>query len=329
MLLDTDPDPLPRDAVSDWDAVDVGDGPDSVDLVVETANMLSIVVAQQLERVDALRCEALAQARIRGVRSPEIAERSLRLEVAAALRCSEYAAGELIARAQALVHRFPQMLESLSRAQTTDRHTKLFVEAMAAVEPEFHDRTVPRAVALAEVEPVGTFRRSLRRLIETVRAESLAARHEAALVGRRVVVEDSDDGMAWLMLHAPAVEVHAIHARLTKMAKAIASSRDESRTLDQLRADVAGDLLVDGDTTQLAPEARGIRATVAVTVPALALLGSADASSGGSAMVEGLGPVPIDRAQPVRWSRRLDASPHPPRDRCRRLGGTRSLPTST
>ncbi|MFE7845964.1 HNH endonuclease [Microbacterium sp. NPDC057407] len=96
---------------------------------------------------------------------------------------------------------------------------------------------------------------------------------------------------------------------------------DEERTLDQLRADAFGDLLVDGDTTSIGPEGRGIRATVAVTVPVLSLL---DGSSGGTSgvahpgvaspsvdsprpasratadgvpVVEGLGPIPVDVAR--------------------------------
>ena len=71
--------------------------------------------------------------------------------------------------------------------------------------------------------------------------------------------------------------------------------------MDQLRADVLSDLLIEGDTTVHPVEARGIRATVAVTVPALTLLAESDSARAAAglapAVVEGVGPVPLDRAR--------------------------------
>ncbi len=51
---------------------------------------------------------------------------------------------------------------------------------MDAVEPAFHEQLLGPAMALAEAEPVGTFRRKLRTLIDTVRAVTLTERHETA-----------------------------------------------------------------------------------------------------------------------------------------------------
>src|SRR3546814_11863761 len=78
--------------------------------------------------------------------------------------------------------------------------------------------------------------------------------------------------MAWLLISLPAVEARAVHDRVTAMAKVLAVEEGEQRTLDQLRADVVADLLIDGEVGAHPDAARGIRATVAVTVPALALL---------------------------------------------------------
>ena len=275
---------------------EVPDAPDAVDLVVEVATMMAVFAAQRLERVDALRREALADAAQHGAQLTDVVERGVRLELAAALRMTEHAAGELLVRAEALVRRFPQMLEALSRGSTTERHAEIFVDAMVELEPEFHDVVVPRAVALAEAEAVGTFRRSLRRLIDTVRAQTLAERHETALSRRRVVVEPAEDGMAWLSAYMPAVEAHAIQGRLTAIAKVMTADASESRSLDQVRADVLGDLLIEGDTIA-APAARGIRASVVVTVPALALLHDHATPGAEPASVEGVGPIPHARAR--------------------------------
>ena len=55
----------------------------------------------------------------------------------------------------------------------------------------------------------------------------------------------------------------------------------ETRTLDQVRADVVCDLLIDGTTDHLPAQARGIRASVVVTVPVLALLDDDTATDDG------------------------------------------------
>lgn len=271
--------------------------PDAVDLVVEVAAMMSVFAAERLERVDAMRREALDEAARLGVALTDVVERGIRLELAAALRVTERAAGDLIARADALMWRFPPMLESLRRGRTTERHVEIFVDAMAAVEPEFHERLVSRAVALAEAEAVGTFRRSLAKLVDTVRAQTLADRHEAALERRRIHVESADDGMAWLTAYLPAVEAHAIHSRVTLMARAIVEADGETRTLDQVRADVLGDLLIEGESAGLPDAARGIRASVVVTVPALALLSEELPAGADPASVEGVGPIPHQQAR--------------------------------
>jgi hypothetical protein len=70
----------------------------------------------------------------------------------------------------------------------------------------------------------------------------------------------------------PAVEAHAIWDKATRIAKVIRAQEGETRTLDQIRADVIADLLIDGRTDLHPAEGRGIRATVAVTVPFLTLL---------------------------------------------------------
>ena len=81
------------------------------------------------------------------------------------------------------------------------------------------------------------------------------------------------------------------------MGKAITAAEGEERTLDQVRADVFGDLLIDGTTDHVPSEARGIRATVVVTVPALSLLEDEQPAGSEPAVVEGLGPIPHSKAR--------------------------------
>lgn len=283
------------------DAVPEVPVPDALDLVVEVADMMSVFAAQRLARVDAMRREALEDAARHGRELTDVIERGLRLELAAALRITEHAAGDLICQAEALVHRYPTVLASLGRAAMTERHAEILVNGLDEVEPELRDALLPQAVELAETHQVGTFRRALRMLVDRARSVTLAERHEAALAQRRAVIEQVDDAMAWVSLFVPAVEARAIHARATAMAKAIVAQEGETRTLAQVRADVMCDLLIEGRTDLQPDEVRGIRATVAVTVPALALLAEDDAERARAgldpAVVEGIGPIPLQRAR--------------------------------
>src|SRR3546814_704716 len=194
------------------------------------------------------------------------------LGLVAALQMTEHAADRLLITAEGVVARYPSMLAALQGARTTERHAEVFVELVDTVEAELREQVVPLAVELAEAHPLGAFRRLLRKLVETVRAATLQERHRDAIAQRRVVIEPAPDGMAWLLISLPAVEARAVHDRVTAMAKVLAVEEGEQRTLDQLRADVVADLLVDGEVGAHPDAARGIRATVAVTVPALALL---------------------------------------------------------
>ncbi|HEX5858355.1 MAG TPA: DUF222 domain-containing protein [Microbacterium sp.] len=272
------------------------DAPDTLDHVVEIADMMTMHAAQRLIGIDLARREALSDAARHGRELTNVIERSVRLEVASALRITEHAANALIVLAEALVHRYPSVLHSFSVAGMTERHAELLVEALDCVEPDVRDRVIGPAIELAESQPVGAFRRGLRRLVEDARMETLVERHETALRRRRVIVEPAEDGMAWLSALLPAVEAHAIHGRVTAMAKVLASPDEETRTLDQLRADAIADLLIDGETGSHPPEARGIRATVVVTVPALSLLDRSETGRD-AAMVEGLGPISSTRAR--------------------------------
>lgn len=260
--------------------------------------MMSVFAADRVVRVDAMHRQGLAEAEAHGRALVPVVERGIRLELAAALRITEAAADQLLALSEALVHRYPQALASLGRAGMTERHAQALVDELEGASLEVREALIGRAVELAERESVGTFRRRLRKLVAEHEAETLAERHAEALDRRRVAIEYVDDAMAWLHLHIPAVEAQAVFDRATSIAKVLAAEEGEVRTLDQLRADVMCDLLIEGDTMSHPERARGIRASVAVTVPALSLLGdTAGAGVIGPAVVEGIGPIPLDRAR--------------------------------
>ncbi|GAB2852966.1 DUF222 domain-containing protein [Microbacterium insulae] len=347
----------PRDIVTDDEDAWAPALPDDVDLVADVANLMAVLAAQRLQRIDDLRRNALADGGAYGTAIPAVIERSVRLELASALRITEHAAGMLLAQAEALVERYPAALDSLGRARMTERHAQVLVELLEGASEATRARLTTRAVELAEELPVGSFRRSLRRLIEVEESATLTERHERAVEDRRVLVEPAADGMAWLHALLPAVEAHALHGRITAMAKALTgrgaddgrglsaaaepvapsgSAELDTRTLDQARADVLCDLLIEGSMAAHPGVVAGIRASVAVTVPALALLAHDDAARHAEgiapATVEGLGPVPLGVAKELcggadeGWMRVLT---HPETGMVLSIGRTRYRPPAS
>lgn len=272
--------------------------PDDLDEILGHTALLNAIVAERLQFVDWFHRRAIADARTYGDGIAEVRERSVRLELAAAMRVTEHAAADLLWFAGALLQRYPRAHDALASSRITERHARILAELLDQAGPEIAERLAEEALTLAVAHPVGTFRRKLRDLIERDQTRTLESRHTEALAQRRVIIEAGADGMGWLHLHAPMVEIAAIHARITGQAKPIASHPDEDRILDQVRADVACDLLIDGDTRLLPPEVRGIRPTVAVTVPVLSLLErDPDAEGVEPPMVEGIGPITIPQAK--------------------------------
>ncbi len=308
--------------------VDGAPVPDALDGVLEVATMEAVFAAQKLRRVDVMRRELLAEAESAGLGVGEVIERGIRLELAAALRVTEYAAGRMITLADAFVHRYPAVLESLAGGRITLKHAEILVDAVDELMPDLRDAVAAQALVLAEAEPVGTFRRGLQALIEKAQAPTIEERWAAAVKNRRVVLEPGQDGAGLLLIYGPIVELHAIHGRATAIAKTIFGRDGDTRTLDQIRTDVICDLLIDGITDAMPAEARGIRASVVVTAPVMALLSDKAAHGRGSA---GRGRHRADpgirRPGTVRRGRLLDAGAHPPRDRDGALRRPRPIPT--
>ena len=148
------------------------DAPDTLDHLIEIADMATMQAAQKLIGVNVLRREAMTDAVRHGRALNDVVERSVRLEIAAALRITESEAGGILALGEALVEQFPTVLDSFASARMTERHARFLVESLQELEPEFHEQVLSAAIELAETEPVGAFRRRLRALIDTVRAKT-------------------------------------------------------------------------------------------------------------------------------------------------------------
>jgi len=261
-------------------------------------------------------------------RAAEFAHRSLRAELALALRMSEYAADRLLSEARTLAA-LPMTLAAVERGDIAWRAAQLIAEQardISASSPE-ESRAArlagfeAAALRIAAVVAPSRLRNRLAVLRERVHAVPSVERHRSARAERHVTLADAEDGMSWLNAYLPSVEAHAVFHRLTDVARALVEppaesalagpdavfdELDDQRTLEQRRADllvdfVAGDhVMLDGVAGHERRVARGldlgrfagIRPTVVVTVPVQTLLEGDSDGTAEPAMLDGV--VPID-----------------------------------
>ena len=235
----------------------------------------------------------------------DLTTRTVAAEMAAALRVSDRTVQARMTEAVWRVERFPLVWAAQGAGRISAAHARAICDAAEHLE-DAADRDAYSAemVPFAESESPNRVSRHGRRVAERFQSRSVDERHKDAREKRSVWVKDVGDGMSQLGLLGPAALVHGAFERLTQMAQGVqesespeqrpASSERENvdqRTVAQLRADLALDLLLTGapaghDT----PEGllAAIQGAVSVTVPVTTLMGH------GTTPAELDGRTPID-----------------------------------
>ncbi|MFK0403821.1 DUF222 domain-containing protein [Microbacterium sp. NPDC090225] len=272
----------------------------------------------------------------------DMALRAVAAEIGAAVRVSDRTIERRMDEASWTVERFVEVWAAQGAGRISAAHARVIVDAGAHLDdPADRARYAARAVEAAVVESPNRLRRVARRIAEQYQARTVTERHQDARELRRVWVKDLDDGMAELGMLGPAVLVHGIHDRLTRMARTItlengragqaakpgtapaprpmslpaapdadaaaditdatAGVGSDSRTMDQLRADLLADIALTGAPTGHDTEAGllgEIRARVEVTVPVFTLMDDdTGGHNGGSA--SGAPPAELDGRSPI------------------------------
>jgi len=234
-------------------------------------------------------------------KTAEYVHRSTRAETALALGVSETVAERLLDEAALLAESMPRVLDAVEAGVISWRAASLAAEcgrgvgiglppaAAAECRADYEDA----ALRLAAAAPPSRLRSRLMALRDRLLTTPPVERHRAAREERRLVLEDVEDGMSWLHAYLPSIEAHAVHRRLTDIARRTVDfdaedGVEDGRTLDQRRVDLLVDFLIGdhvgigGDYESRVAQGRdfgrfaGIRPTVVVTVPVQALLGSGD-----------------------------------------------------
>ena len=244
---------------------------------------------------------------------------SVTAEVAGALTVSERSAGALLCEAHTLTTERPMTLTALGSGRISFQHARVMCDETANLEPaaaavleaHFLDPDAPgfaRGCFAGELVP-GRFRARARAWRERHHPVSIETRHTKSAKDRRLEYVPDRDGMAWLSAYLPADQAAGIWDRTTAAARALQGPA-ESRTLTQLRADVAAAWLLTAgpgvDAAEGALSAGSVpagsagagevpspRAQVLVTVPLFSLLGLTEEP----AMLDGYGPIPASMAR--------------------------------
>lgn len=260
------------------------------------------LAAQKAELIDQARqwsevveAASTTSDRIGGWDPATVARKHLVTELAAALRMPERSVETLVAESEILVHELIGTFNGLLEGKFSYQHAKVILDHAYSLPEDarelFEDDLLPHAARLTRAK----LERKARTLREQSHPESIQARTEEAVERRFVEIEPARDGMAYLTAYLPAVEATAIYNRLTDMALAL-NTKDEPRTLTQLRTDQLTRLLCDGvfpDSGSI--KLNGIRPTVLVTVPVLSLLKEGEEP----ATLEGYGPIDAETARQV------------------------------
>ena len=220
--------------------------------------------------------------------------RGMLAELACALRLPEGTLARRLAR-QAALAAFPRFREANAAGLVSSWHCDVMLDVFGAVPDDAARAAADEAlVAKALTVTASELRVAARRWRARHITKSDDERRRT-LADRRVELAPADDDLCWLTALLPAAQAMAIYHRLSDAA-AKASGPDEPRTLDQLRADAMGALLLgSGDlpANVVADGTAGIVPTVVVTVPVLSLLDRSDEP----ADLEGFGPIDIETAR--------------------------------
>nr|WP_276512202.1 DUF222 domain-containing protein [Cryobacterium roopkundense] len=218
------------------------------------------------------------------------AERGFVLELACALRIPQGTAQGLIRDSQCLAQALPLTRTALLNGEISQRHAQRMIDHVASIpvlsQPDFEAALLPFAKTLT----VAQFDIMARKVRERLHPESIAIRRTKCLTDRRVQLFPGIDGMSTLWISAASDDLQAVFNRVSDAATNL-QDIDETRTLAQLRTDVATDLLLTGVTeTGLGA---GLRATVNITVPVLTLMGKSEEPG----ELEGYGPIDPETAR--------------------------------
>ncbi|WP_191253599.1 HNH endonuclease signature motif containing protein [Amycolatopsis oliviviridis] len=214
---------------------------DSSTLTDEECVLLTQEASADIARLEAIRFRAIARlSRHRGGAS------SVVQEVAFALSVVDGHAAVLVSTAEALTTRLPCTLGLMDQGLVSGAGAAKVAAATAWLSDD--DARAADAMLEDRLEGRNTeqIRKAASHAAGVVDKEGAARRTEHSRAGRRLMVRQGESGVASIEVEdGPVEKVAAAYTRIDREARALRAG-GETRTLDQLRADVALDLLLGG-----------------------------------------------------------------------------------
>lgn len=223
---------------------------------------------------------------------PQLAMEGAVAEVRAALSLTRRAAESDLDLAWRMRDCLPEVLGALRQGRIDLRRAWVIVNGTSHLDPADARRVASQVLGLADGRTTAQLKSVLRRMCMEIDPAESVRRFESALAERRVVAEFGEESTATLIAsNLPPERVAAIMDRLTGIAHTLRGP-GESRTIDQLRSDIALDLL-QGTT------ASDVRGTIDIRVDLATLVGLEERP----AELGGWGPVVADVARQMTLRR--------------------------
>ncbi|MEU3765477.1 DUF222 domain-containing protein [Amycolatopsis keratiniphila] len=223
--------------------------PEVLAAVNDAANRLddkdSVALAQAasagIARLEAVRFRALAQ-----LNRHREGVRSVAQEVALALSVTDNHAGAMVAAADALTTRLPRTLHLMDEGKLAGFSAMKVASATVWLSDEDAravDALLEGRIAKKNPDQV---RKAANHAANTIDPDGAGKRAEQHREGRRLTMRHGETGVASIEVEdGPVEKVAAAYQRIDREARALRGA-GETRTLEQLRADVALDLLLGG-----------------------------------------------------------------------------------
>ncbi|TQK20124.1 uncharacterized protein DUF222 [Microbacterium sp. SLBN-154] len=238
------------------------------------------------------------------VRDRDMALRGVAAEIAAAVRLSDRSVQRQIDSAYALVNDYPATVHCLEKGLITRAHVAVVEDIGRRLPPGVKGEFDQLAAEICLDETPGRARADLEILAERMNPRTLTDRHADSYRDRRIVRYALGDGMSELRSVHSTVLVEGIFQRITEQANEVIAARepgtDDTRSLDEVRADLFADMLLTSapslDPTGCGDGAGGlgaIKAKVQVVIPVMALMGQSDVPCD----LAGVGPIDPDTAR--------------------------------
>jgi hypothetical protein len=174
---------------------------------------------------------------------PEIAHDGAAAEIGAALRLTRRAADSDLALALDLKDRLPEVWEALASGRIDLRKARVIVQGTAHLSEDAARTVVGRVLEAATRLTTGQLGALIRKVCVQADPDDAASRYREAVEERRLQTEPTVEGTAHLYgLDLPPDRVQGVMRRINDLARRL-KTRDETRTLDQIRADIFLDLL--------------------------------------------------------------------------------------